>query len=87
MLDLLSSLVRRATGLHQKVHGQTLLSATLSSSFVGREGEAFPPLCRAYLYSADGTTMGARRLCRFNARLPTGYGLFQRITAFHVEAA
>jgi hypothetical protein len=40
-----------------------------------------------YLFSAEGTAVGARRLRRFNARLPTGYGLFQRITACHVEAA
>ena len=39
-----------------------------------------------YLFSAEGTAVGARRLRRFNARLPTGYGLFQRITVFHVEA-
>jgi hypothetical protein len=51
--------------------------------FCGDEAVRISP----YLFSADGTAVGARRLRRFNARLPTGYGLFQRITAFHVEAA
>jgi len=28
----------------------------------------------SYLFSAEGTAVGARRLRPFNARLPTGYG-------------